>query len=130
MSQAAQLGVSIAGEGVDAPARPIALPPRSSDPTWVEELAEALQARAALSDSDGSGVIEMVRDLLRTLPAALSENEAVTRISLLEDLKSAVVAAQARETVVFARVRREREASEGVPASQQGRGLGLVKLSV
>lgn len=124
MSQAAQLGVSIAGEGVDAPARPIALPPRSSDPTWVEELSEALQARAALSDSDGSGVIEMVRDLLRTLPAALSESEAVTRISLLEDLKSAVVAAQARETVVFARVRREREASEGVPASQQGRGLG------
>lgn len=128
MSQAVirdtQLVEIIAEEDVDTSAEPTLLPTRALSPPRVEELSRALQSRAALSDSDGSAVIEVVRDLLRTLPAALIEGEAVTRISLLEDVKSAVVAAQARETVAFAELRREREASEGVPASQQGKGLG------
>lgn len=100
----------------------------TEQPTPAQPAADHLtagpRARASLGEAGGTSVIERVRDLLRGLPAASSEAECTTRISLLEDLKSAAVAAQARETVAFVEARHAREAAEGLSVSQRGKGLG------
>ncbi|SDR91836.1 protein of unknown function [Brevibacterium sandarakinum] len=63
-------------------------------------------------------------EALSKLPAALSETEAIDRITALEELTSAAAAAQARETLTFDMRRRNREAEDGVSSKKQGRGIG------
>ncbi|MCI4010977.1 DUF222 domain-containing protein [Brevibacterium sp. ZH18] len=64
------------------------------------------------------------RELLAALPPSLSEDEAIERITALEELTSAAAAAQARESLTFDMRRRNREAEDGVPSKKQGRGIG------
>lgn len=47
----------------------------------------------------------------------------VDRIRLLEELKSAAAAAQARETAAFAASQRDQQGAQGVPAGRIGRGV-------
>ena len=61
---------------------------------------------------------------LSELPPAQTEEEAIDRIAALEELTSASAAAQARETLTFDMLRRNREAEDGVPSKKQGRGIG------
>lgn len=61
---------------------------------------------------------------LSTLPPAISEEEAIDRITALEELNSASAAAQARETLTFDMLRRNREAADGITSKNQGRGVG------
>lgn len=56
-------------------------------------------------------------------PAA-AEGEAIDRLRVLEEIKGACAAAQARESVALDGLRRERESTEGVPAQKQCQGLG------
>ncbi|WP_209371247.1 HNH endonuclease [Brevibacterium renqingii] len=64
------------------------------------------------------------RRSLSELPPAKTEEEAIDRIAALEELNSASAAAQARETLTFDMLRRNREAEDGVASEKQGRGLG------
>lgn len=64
------------------------------------------------------------RDGLSDLPPAATEEEAIDRISALEELTSACAAAQARETLTFDMHRKNREAEDGVPSKKQGLGVG------
>ncbi|MDN5806292.1 MAG: DUF222 domain-containing protein [Brevibacterium sp.] len=63
-------------------------------------------------------------EVLSSLPPALSEAEAIDRITALEELTSAAAAAQARETLTFDMRRRNREAEDGVSSKKQGKGIG------
>ncbi len=63
-------------------------------------------------------------EALSNLPPALSEVEAIDRITALEELTSAAAAAQARETLTFDMRRRNREAEEGLTSKKQGKGVG------
>lgn len=90
------------------------------------QLADLQHAASALlcdGDSAGTAVVALFRDLLQQLSAASTEHESVSRIGLLEEIKSAAAAAQAREAVAFDETRRAREAAEGVPATARGRGV-------
>lgn len=60
---------------------------------------------------------------LAGLPAAAGDAERIDRIAALERLRGAVAAAQARETVDFARSQIAAQAAAGVPASRRGRGV-------
>lgn len=62
--------------------------------------------------------IHRCRELLAALPPALSEDEAIERITALEELTSAAAAAQARESLTFDMRRRNREAEDGVPSKK------------
>lgn len=64
------------------------------------------------------------REALSNLPPALSEVEAIDRITALEELTAAAAAAQARETLTFDMRRRNSEAEDGVASNKQGRGVG------
>ncbi|MBT8159996.1 HNH endonuclease [Arthrobacter sp. GN70] len=48
----------------------------------------------------------------------------IAQLRLLEDLKSAIAGAQARITVAFDTARRRAHANLGVPAAEQGKGVG------
>ncbi|NJC56825.1 HNH endonuclease [Brevibacterium marinum] len=74
--------------------------------------------------SDVITEINRWREVLSDLPPANTEDEAVDRITALEELTSVSAAAQARETLTFDMHRRNREAEAGVPSSRQGKGLG------
>lgn len=63
-------------------------------------------------------------EVLSNLPPALSEVEAIDRITALEELTSAAAAAQARETLTFDMRRRNSEAEAGVASKKQGKGVG------
>src|SRR6476660_6178265 len=68
---------------------------------------------------------------VQTLSVGTDDPERIDRIRLLEELKSAVAAAQAAETVAFAASQRETQSEQGVPADRVGRGItaqvGLAK---
>jgi hypothetical protein len=64
------------------------------------------------------------RRSLSELPPARTEEEAIDRITALEELNSASAAAQARETLTFDMLRRNRETDDGMPSKKQGRGVG------
>lgn len=63
-------------------------------------------------------------EALSNLPPALSEVEAIDRITALEELTSAAAAAQARETLTFDMRRRNSEEEAGVASRKQGKGVG------
>lgn len=79
---------------------------------------EAEQVPAVLTE------IHRWRRSLSELPPAKTEEEAIDRNAALEELNSASAAAQARETLTFDMLRRNREAEDGVASEKQGRGLG------
>lgn len=89
----------------------------------VADLERAARTLLAGGGEVGTAVVRFCRDLLRDLPAAGGECEAIARIGLLEDVKSTAAAGQARETVAFEEARRAREAAEGVPGEMRGRGI-------
>lgn len=62
-------------------------------------------------------------EALLTLPADVPDAEHIDRIRLLEDIKGAIAAAQAREAVALKRSVMAAEAERGVPASKRGRGV-------
>jgi len=70
-----------------------------------------------------------LRDLLGRLEglqgAELAEAEIVEHLTVMEQLKSALAAAQARVTVVLAEKRSLREEADGVPPGQRCRGLAV-----
>jgi hypothetical protein len=67
----------------------------------------------------------------RALPPAADDSERIDRIRLLEELKCAAAAAQAKETVEFASSQRADQVAAGMPAERVGRGIaaqvGLAK---
>ena len=60
---------------------------------------------------------------LGEMPAAESEVDAAARLTVLEEVKSACAAAQAREAARLDELRRADEELRGVPKVRQGRGL-------
>lgn len=62
-------------------------------------------------------------DALLRLPADVPDTERIDRIRLLENIKGAIAAAQAREAVALKRSVIAAEAERGVPASKRGRGV-------
>ncbi len=62
-------------------------------------------------------------ELARLDGADLDDAERIDQIRLLEQLKAAAAAAQARVTVTFDRSQRERAAERGLPAAAQGQGI-------
>ncbi len=67
-----------------------------------------------------------VRALVASLaapPAAGDDGVRIDRIRVLEELKSAAAAAQARETAAFAASQRLEQAAAGVPGERVGRGI-------
>jgi hypothetical protein len=62
-------------------------------------------------------------EALSTLPGDVSDAERVDRIRLLEEVKGAIAAAQAREAVALRQSVVDAEAADGVPAERRGRGV-------
>lgn len=73
----------------------------------------------SLTTADLAGWVEA---LLR-LPSEVPDAERIDRIRLLENVKGAIAAAQAREAVALKRSVVAAEAAGGVPASKRGRGV-------
>ena len=74
-------------------------------------------------DVDAREALRGVVAALGELPAAVEEGEAVDRISLLESMKAACAAAQARDTLRLQELRSAAEAERGVPVERRCRGL-------
>lgn len=82
-------------------------------------LADRRAGSAALTTGD-------LEELLARLPfldSAVSDAERIDQIAVLESIKAAAAAAQARVTAAFAASQREVQASSGVPARERGRGI-------
>ncbi|GAA5193218.1 HNH endonuclease signature motif containing protein [Arthrobacter gyeryongensis] len=85
---------------------------------------------AAMSGVRGPGVrmrdlIDAVSSLRPTAAFELADPaELIDQLRGLEDLKSAAAAAQARIAVAFDAAQRSADAAAGVPAEEQGRGVG------
>ncbi|MHC6222748.1 HNH endonuclease [Arthrobacter sp. MMS24-S77] len=76
--------------------------------TWVRDLIDAVASfRPDAGGTEPGGGTELIRQL-----------------RALEDLKSAAAAAQARIAVAFDAAQRSADAAAGVPAEEQGRGVG------
>ncbi|GAA4283020.1 hypothetical protein GCM10022261_05510 [Brevibacterium daeguense] len=67
--------------------------------------------------------VAVVRDALAGMEPAGTEEEALDRIRVLEELKAACAAAQAWETAAFDHHRRRNEADRGVAESRRGKGV-------
>lgn len=63
-------------------------------------------------------------EMLLSLEPAVTEAEHIDRIVLLERIKAASEAAQARETAKFDQKRRAEETNRGIPKAQRCKGLG------
>jgi hypothetical protein len=74
-------------------------------------------------DGDAAVLAGLIPVLAGFDPAG-TEAEAIDRLRVLEELKSACAAAQARETAALRGLRCADEASRGVPVRERGRGLG------
>ncbi|MGO1592264.1 DUF222 domain-containing protein, partial [Ancrocorticia sp.] len=111
----------------DADAMP-ALP----DHAWEEDFTDLMLAEAQanlttlLESGDESGLssLTVIRDILRDAPTGTSEAACISRVSVLEDIKSAAAAAQARETAMFLHHRGIAEREAGVPIKKRGLGVG------
>ena len=88
-------------------------------------------AGAAAPEKAGAGgpalATSELRDLLQRLGGVTGEGvddaERIDQLSLLESIKGAASAAQARVTVAFDSSQREVQAAAGVPARERGRGV-------
>jgi len=98
---------------IDSPAQPPAGP----------KVSAGLQASA---DAPALATSEL-RDILERLGGVTGEGvddaERIDQLSLLESIKGAASAAQARVTVAFDSSQRETQAAAGVPARERGRGV-------
>lgn len=65
-----------------------------------------------------------LRDELAHLPQVATQAQAIDRIRVLEELKAAAAAAQARAANELATMREDDEAARGVPQAKRCRGLG------
>ena len=70
----------------------------------------------------GAGVQDLVAGVRSLRPAATGAG-LIDQIRGLEDLKSAAAAAQARLSIAFDHLERQRQAGAGVPAAEQGQGV-------
>ncbi|MGO4858578.1 HNH endonuclease [Arthrobacter sp. 2MCAF14] len=68
--------------------------------------------------------VEDLIDAVRSLRPGSDSTDLINQLRALEDLKSAAAAAQARIAVVFDTAQRSADAAAGVPADEQGRGVG------
>lgn len=84
----------------------------SVDP--VEQAGDPAQPRADL--------LTVIAEL-SLLPSSENETEAIDRIRLLEELKGACAAAQAREASALYRMRCAAQEAEGIPGKERGRGV-------
>ena len=77
-------------------------------------------------DSGGMSAAEVrsATVALAQCSAAMSDRERIDLISALEELKAAAAALQARLSVAFDDSQRRLQAARGVPAREQGRGVG------
>jgi hypothetical protein len=73
----------------------------------------------AITTADLAGWV----DALLTLAEDATDAERIDRIRLMEDVKGALCAAQAREAVALKRSVVDAEAARGVPAAKRGRGV-------
>lgn len=100
---------------IDSPAQPHAGP-----------TAGAGGRERACADAPALATSEL-RDLLQRLGGVTGEGvddaERIDQLSLLESIKGAAAAAQARVTVAFDSSQREAQAAAGVPARERGRGV-------
>src|SRR5215217_3171397 len=91
---------------------------------------EALREAATHRRGDSSGSAarqQSVRDLIDAVASMRSGSgsaELIDQVRDLEDLKSAVAALQARLAVAFDVAERRTQAEAGVPAAEQGQGVG------
>jgi hypothetical protein len=77
-----------------------------------------------MSSSDPAAVaLAGTKDVLLGLDQDATDARRVDRIRLLEELRGAVAAAQAREVVAFASSQREDQRRRGVPGERVGRGI-------
>ncbi|HEX5524017.1 MAG TPA: DUF222 domain-containing protein [Pedococcus sp.] len=101
--------------GIDSPAQPHAGPKAG-----VGAPEKASAGRPALATSE-------LRDLLERLGGVTGEGvddaERIDQLSLLESIKGAAAAAQAKVTVAFDSSQREAQAAAGVLARERGRGV-------
>ncbi len=72
---------------------------------------------------DTAALATTLAELARLDGADLGDDERIDQIRLLEQLKAAAAAAQARVTLAFDRSQRERAAERGLPAAAQGQGI-------
>ncbi|WP_434993606.1 HNH endonuclease [Arthrobacter sp. Ld5] len=70
-----------------------------------------------------AGVRELV-DALASLPLSADGAELIDEVRVLEELKSAIAGRQARAAVAFDLAQRQSQAAAGVPAGEQGQGVG------
>ncbi len=79
----------------------------------------------------GTATLTVLPAALAELDQGVSDAERIERIRLLEELKSAAAAAQARETAAFAVSQRDQQIAAGIPAVRASRGIaaqiGLAK---
>ncbi|GAA5190490.1 HNH endonuclease signature motif containing protein [Arthrobacter gyeryongensis] len=68
--------------------------------------------------------VEDLIDAVRSLRPGSVSTELIDQLRALEDLKSAAAAAQAKIAVAFDTAQRSADAAAGVPAEEQGRGVG------
>ncbi|MGO1943677.1 MAG: DUF222 domain-containing protein [Ancrocorticia sp.] len=102
------------------------------DQQWDEDFTGLMLAEAQanlttlLESGDESGLssLTVIRDILRNASTGASEAACISRISVLEDIKSAAAAAQARETTAFLHHRAVKERAAGVPIKKRGLGVG------
>ncbi|MGO1594069.1 MAG: DUF222 domain-containing protein, partial [Ancrocorticia sp.] len=106
--------------------------PGLPDQQWEEDFTGLMLAEAQanlttlLESGDESGLssLMVIRDILRNAPTGASEAACISRVSVLEDIKSAAAAAQARETAMFLHHRGISEREAGVPIKKRGLGVG------
>jgi hypothetical protein len=76
-----------------------------------------------MSESIGSVRVGRWVEQLGALVEDVDDAERIDQIRLLEKLKSAAAAAQARVTAAFARSQRAAQTASGVPAKDLGKGV-------
>ncbi|NHW46550.1 DUF222 domain-containing protein [Paenarthrobacter sp. MSM-2-10-13] len=83
----------------------------------------ALPATGPLPGYSSPRVSDLIA-LLGSVPLAGSSGELIDQLRGLEELKSAITGLQARAAVAFDHAQRAEQAAAGVPASEQGQGVG------
>ncbi|MBG6180712.1 hypothetical protein IWX62_001918 [Arthrobacter sp. CAN_A1] len=86
------------------------------------------QSAGGNSSSDGTAVVESgTRVLIETFNSFKPASDAaglIDQLRELEDLKSAIAGVQARLAVAFDATERQAQARAGIPAAEQGKGVG------
>ncbi|MFJ6538116.1 HNH endonuclease [Paenarthrobacter sp. NPDC091711] len=110
------------GDVPDRAAKPL---PSDSTPSFSGPLPgdSTPPASAPLSGSSAPRVSDLIA-LLGSVHLGSSSRELIEQIRGLENMKSAITGLQARIAVAFDLAQRQEQAAAGVPASEQGQGVG------